>query len=285
MNVDKLINQSSISPQAEERHEDEHMLSPNTLQSNDMDTVAQSRDDSRAFAGSRMRLPLDDQLDVEANNALLSSVPKSMLASNGPGPFYHEIKRALDLLFAAILLTAISPIMLLIALLVKLSSKGPVFFRQRRLKRGGGQFWCYKFRTMVPNAEEVLRQRPDLLAEFQAGFKLKNDPRVTPIGRFLRRTSLDELPQFINVLMGDISLIGPRPIVPHELEKYGAYADRFVSVEPGLSGMWQVYRQDDTSYAERIAIDMAYIKHRCISLDIRLVFATVIAVIRGRGAH
>jgi lipopolysaccharide/colanic/teichoic acid biosynthesis glycosyltransferase len=199
-------------------------------------------------------------------------------------PIYEAFKRILDAIVAMLMLLILLPLMAVVALAVKLSSPGPIFFRQRRLKRGGRQFWCYKFRTMVPDAEAALRRMPDLLAEFQIGFKLTNDPRITPIGGFLRRTCLDELPQLINVLRGDISMIGPRPIVPTEIAKYGLYGNKLLSVTPGLGGLWQACRCDETTYRQRVAMDMAYIDNRNMLLDIRLLGATALGVVHGRGA-
>ena len=200
-------------------------------------------------------------------------------------PAYDVSKRALDLVFGASLIALLSPFFLTIAILVRASGPGPVLFRQRRLRQGGRQFRCLKFRTMVQNAEEVLRSRPELQKEFQESFKLKDDPRITRVGKLLRKSSLDELPQLFNVLAGDLSLIGPRPIVPEELDKYGACAEKFLSVKPGLGGMWQVFGRNDTTYEDRIRLDMDYVDRRSIRLDIWLLFMTAYAVMRRKGAY
>ncbi len=198
---------------------------------------------------------------------------------------YEVSKRTLDVLSSCFSLIILLPVLIVIAAAISLSSPGPVFFRQRRLGRWGKEFWCYKFRTMVVDSEEILNQRPDLREEFLKSYKLKNDPRVTRIGAFLRKTSLDELPQLINVLKGDMSLIGPRPIVQSELEKYGNRAEELLSVKPGLGGVWQVYGRSDTSYIERVKLDMVYVELRSMRLDIQLLVLTAIAVLRKKGAY
>lgn len=198
---------------------------------------------------------------------------------------YQFSKRTLDVLVSACLLLLSLPLFLVIALCIKVNSRGPVFFKQRRLGLGGKEFWCYKFRTMVVDAEDLLKRSEHLRNQFQDGFKIKNDPRVTSIGAFLRKTSLDEIPQFVNVLLGDMSLIGPRPIVPPELSKYGDYADKLLTVKPGLSGMWQACGRSDTTYAERVQMDMAYIDSRSLLLDMRLILLTALSVVKGRGAY
>jgi lipopolysaccharide/colanic/teichoic acid biosynthesis glycosyltransferase len=200
-------------------------------------------------------------------------------------PFYDTSKRAIDVFVSLAMLIALSPLLLAIALLVKLTSPGPIIFRHRRVGQHGQIFFCLKFRTMVKNAEELLRQREDLRKEFEANYKLKNDPRLTRIGGFLRMASLDELPQLFNVLRGELSLIGPRPIVPSEQVKYGRYLKKLLSVKPGLGGFWQVYGRSDTTYAERIAMDMKYIDRRSLGFDLKLLAMTARVVIEGRGAY
>ena len=146
-------------------------------------------------------------------------------------------------------------------------------------------FNCYKFRTMIVNAEEFLKLNPDLQAQFNGNFKLKNDPRISAVGGFLRKTSLDELPQFINVLMGSMSIIGPRPIVPSELVKYGPYAQKLLCVKPGLGGLWQVSGRSNLTYDRRVTLDALYIQHRCVTLDCQLLLATAINVLGCHGAY
>jgi lipopolysaccharide/colanic/teichoic acid biosynthesis glycosyltransferase len=197
---------------------------------------------------------------------------------------YLLCKRLLDLAAGAALLLAALPVMAFVALLVKATSRGPVFFRHRRLGLGGREFDCLKFRTMVVNADEELARDQSLRRRFEQSYKLKRDPRVTRAGAFLRRTSLDELPQFIHVLRGEMSLVGPRPVVRPELEKYSIYGDKLLTVKPGLSGLWQVCGRSDTTYPQRVLMDMDYIDHRSLSLDLRLLLHTVGAVVRKSGA-
>ena len=198
--------------------------------------------------------------------------------------FYQVGKRGLDMSVALVALLFASPVLLVLAVLVKMSSKGPVFFAHRRLGRDGTEFHCLKFRTMIANAEERLKRDPQLRQRFEEKFKLEDDPRITPLGSFLRRTSLDELPQLIHVLRGEMSLVGPRPIVEDELSKYSIYAKKLLSVKPGLSGLWQVCGRSDTTYPQRVMMDMHYIDHRSFSLDMRLLLLTVSAVVRKSGA-
>jgi lipopolysaccharide/colanic/teichoic acid biosynthesis glycosyltransferase len=198
---------------------------------------------------------------------------------------YEEGKRAIDVGVALAMLILLAPLLCLLAVLVKATSRGPIIFRHRRVGRYGRTFYCLKFRTMVENAEQVLLQREDLRKEFERSFKLKNDPRLTRIGGFLRKTSLDELPQIVNVLRGELSLIGPRPIVPSEVVKYGRTYRKLLSVKPGLGGYWQVYGRSDTTYEERIEMDMKYIDRRSLWLDLKLMVLTARVVIEGRGAY
>jgi lipopolysaccharide/colanic/teichoic acid biosynthesis glycosyltransferase len=202
-----------------------------------------------------------------------------------PGLEYELGKRLIDVVASLLALILLMPLLVAIVVCVRLSGRGPILFRQQRLGRHGKHFWCYKFRTMVPDAESLLSQSPDLIAQFNENYKIQSDPRVTRVGAILRRTSLDELPQFWNVLRGDMSLIGPRPIVEQELDKYGAHAGRLLSVKPGLGGIWQVSGRSDTSYAERVAMDLRYIETRSLGLDLKLMILTAVVVIRGKGAY
>ena len=201
------------------------------------------------------------------------------------GRFYEGSKRIMDIIVSASAIGVLSPVFLAVALVVRLSSSGPIFFRQRRLGKGQTQFWCYKFRTMLVDAESRLMNNKALRAEFETNFKLKNDPRITKFGSFLRKTSLDELPQFFNVLEGSMSLIGPRPLVPCEHSKYRQFGDRLLTVKPGLGGCWQVYRRSETTYEERIQMDMSYIHSRSFLLDLKLMVLTVVNVLMRHGAY
>jgi lipopolysaccharide/colanic/teichoic acid biosynthesis glycosyltransferase len=198
--------------------------------------------------------------------------------------FYNYSKRCLDIICSLTLLLLALPLFACIAVLIKTTSRGPIFFAHRRLGRHGKEFGCLKFRTMVADAEDRLQQDAHLQRKFEESFKLKEDPRVTRVGAFLRKTSLDELPQLLHVLWGEMSLIGPRPIVERELSKYSIYGKKLLSLKPGLSGMWQVCGRSDTTYPQRVMMDMHYIDHRCLSLDLKLLLCTVVAVVKKSGA-
>jgi lipopolysaccharide/colanic/teichoic acid biosynthesis glycosyltransferase len=201
------------------------------------------------------------------------------------------LKRAGDIFFALTVLVVGAPLLVLIALFVKVTSKGSAFYSQRRIGRGYRGFGCLKFRTMRKGADQILRdileRDPRLREEFQRDFKLKNDPRITPLGRFLRRTSLDELPQVFNILKGQMSVVGPRPIVWDELERYGRQMDEVLSVRPGLTGLWQVSGRNNLPYETRVKLDLYYVRHRTFWLDLRIILRTIGVVLlpMDRGAY
>lgn len=199
------------------------------------------------------------------------------------------LKRGFDLVLSAASLAMLSPLLLLVAVLVKLDSSGPVFFGHNRVGRGGSTFTCYKFRTMVPDARErlaaLLESDPQARMQWDRDFKLRNDPRVTRVGKFLRKTSLDELPQIWNVLRGEMSFIGPRPIVPEEVERYGDKARYLFRVTPGITGLWQVSGRNDIDYSERVLLDEYYAKNWSLWLDIEILLRTVGAVFKRNGAY
>ncbi|AAK80999.1 lipopolysaccharide/colanic/teichoic acid biosynthesis glycosyltransferase [Clostridium acetobutylicum] len=198
---------------------------------------------------------------------------------------YYISKRVIDIVFSIIGIVVLSPLMLAICIYIKISSKGNAIFSHIRLGYRGKHIKVYKFRTMVQNAETVLKNMtPEQKKEFEENFKLEYDPRVTKVGRFLRKTSLDELPQFFNILRGNMTLVGPRPIVEAELNKYGRYGKKLLSVKPGLTGLWQVSGRSDISYSERVMLDMQYIDNRSLWLDIKILFMTFIVVIKKEGA-
>lgn len=198
---------------------------------------------------------------------------------------YLVIKRIIDFLAALIGIILLSPVFLIVAILIKKDSKGPIVFGHIRKGIYGKDIKVYKFRTMYENSKEIFDNfTEEQKKEFYINFKLDNDPRITKIGDFLRRTSLDELPQLFNILKGDMSIVGPRPIVEAEIEKYGKYSKKFFSVLPGLTGYWQANGRSDTTYDERIAMDMYYIDNRSIALDFKIMLKTVISVIKKEGA-
>jgi Undecaprenyl-phosphate galactose phosphotransferase WbaP len=199
------------------------------------------------------------------------------------------IKRLMDLSIVIIGGAIILPFLLLIALMVKLSSPGPILYGHRRLGMGRRHFDAYKFRSMVDNSQEVLQKllenSPELRKEWEANHKLKNDPRITGIGKFLRRTSFDEFPQLINILKGEMSLVGPRPVVDTEMVKYGRSFDYIFSVKPGLTGLWQVSGRSDTNYAERVAFDTYYLQSWSVWLDLWVLLKTIGVVLNKQGAY
>lgn len=226
--------------------------------------------------------------------ALLAAPPSTLTARalvRQQSTAGRSLKRTGDVLFSLAVLGLGSPVFLLLALLVKVSSPGPVFYVQRRVGRGYRHFGCIKFRTMRPDADRVLAsvlaESAEMREEFERDFKLKDDPRITPIGRFLRRSSLDELPQFLNVLRGEMSVVGPRPIVDKEIERYGAYMDEVLAVRPGLTGLWQVSGRNNLSYAKRVRLDVAYARGRSFMLDFAIILRTfgVLLLPMDRGAY
>jgi len=195
------------------------------------------------------------------------------------------LKTMLDILLTLLVLPVIIPLMIIIAIAIKLDSSGPAFYRRRVVGVGGKIFDALKFRTMHVNGDEILEQNPELLAEFKRNEKLKDDPRVTRLGRILRKTSLDELPQLFNVLLGQMSLVGPRMITEEERERYGRWRTNLTTVKPGITGLWQVSGRSDISYEERVMLDMHYIRNYSIWFDLYLLWQTVPAVLRKRGAY
>ncbi|SEH25276.1 undecaprenyl-phosphate galactose phosphotransferase WbaP [Selenomonas sp. KH1T6] len=199
------------------------------------------------------------------------------------------LKRVFDLTVSLIGMTVAFPVGLIIALAIYIDSPGPVVFAHLRIGQRKKVFPCYKFRTMVPDAEEKLREylleNPEAMEEWEEAFKLKEDPRITRVGRFLRKTSLDELPQLINVLKGEMSLVGPRPIVRREIIKYGEYFRDFILVPPGITGMWQVNGRSDTTYEERVHMDSWYVRNWSVWIDLIYLLKTVRVVFSGKGAY
>lgn len=197
-------------------------------------------------------------------------------------------KRLFDVVAAFVLLLLLAPVMAVLALRIRCDG-GPALFKHQRLGRGGRLFPCYKFRTMVVDSEErltrLLARNPDMRAEWERDHKLRADPRISPIGHFLRRTSLDELPQLFNVLRGEMSLVGPRPIVQAELARYGADADYFLMVRPGITGLWQVSGRNDVGYEQRVYLDTWYVKNWSLWYDIAILFKTLRVVLQRDGAY
>jgi exopolysaccharide biosynthesis polyprenyl glycosylphosphotransferase len=197
----------------------------------------------------------------------------------------RRLKDMFDVVGGLVGLIITLPLWVMIAVLIATDTPGPVFYRQKRIGKAGVPFLAWKFRTMVAGADHHLEDDARLHERFAAAFKLPDDPRVTRIGRWLRRTSFDELPQLLNVLRGEMSLVGPRPIVEDELQKYGPWERRLLCVKPGLTGLWQILRHHRPDYAQRVSLDMYYIDHWSVGLDLKILLRTFPSVIAGRGAY
>lgn len=207
----------------------------------------------------------------------------------GTKVFYRDLlKPAVDWLLAFIALLFFLPFFIIIAIIIKRSDGGPIIFRHQRIGKDGKSFPCFKFRTMVPDAgqrlERLLATDPEARCEWEQNQKLRKDPRITPAGEFLRKTSLDELPQFLNVLRGEMAIIGPRPIITEEIHHYGQHFADYTSVRPGISGLWQVSGRSDIGYDERVSLDVRYVREQSLRLDLKLMFKTVWVVLLRRGA-
>ncbi len=230
---------------------------------------------------------LSVRIDIEAlgdwdppQQYALVPVPRTVAVPTPRRADLHDVaKRAFDLVFSLAVLVLTAPLFALLCAAVRLSSPGPILYGHVRVGRGGRAFRCWKFRTMVVDADEQLRMlfeaRPDLREEFEQAFKLRQDPRVTRVGQFLRKTSLDELPQFFNVLRGDMSVVGPRPLVVEETARYGHALAQVLRVRPGITGLWQVSGRNDVPYAQRIVLDARYAARRSLLFDLLIVVRTL----------
>ncbi len=228
-----------------------------------------------------------DLADVQAgrlHTEEIGGIPLFTLSTNEISGFNYVQKRALDTVMASLLLTLLSPLLLLVIIAIKLDSRGPILFQQVRVGRNGRQFRLHKFRSMVLGAEKMME---DLYpgSSSEPLFKRKDDPRRTQVGRLLRRTSLDEVPQFINVIMGHMSMVGPRAQVPDEVAQYDDWAHTRLRVLPGLTGLWQVSGRSTLSFEEMVMLDTYYVGHWSLGLDIKIILRTIPAVIRGDGAY
>lgn len=201
-----------------------------------------------------------------------------------PSLLYYVIKRLLDIVLSISGIIVLMPVFVIIALCIKLDDGGPVLHFREIIGFHGRRFYALKFRTMIRNADEFLAKHPELLRKYQQNMKLIGDPRITRVGKFLRKTSLDELPQLFNVLVGQMSLVGPRIIHPSELPRYGEYAQKRLSVRPGITGLWQISGRQHISYDERVRLDMQYIDHRSCIADIVILLKTVKVFIVHTGA-
>lgn len=244
---------------------------------------------------------IPNQFGLYATNAVygtMAGMPVLEIRLTSLEGWGRIVKRVFDFLGSAIGLIFLSPLFLVIALAIKIADPGPVFFRHRRLSRAGSEVYMYKFRSMkqkfstdpefigkTPVEIFMLLGLPGLVLEFEESQKVRNDPRVSKIGDFLRRTSLDELPQLLNSFMGNMSLVGPRPIVPAELERYGAHGASFLALKPGITGLWQISGRSDVSYEDRVKLDIYYVENWTLWLDIKILLKTIAVILRKRGAY
>lgn len=269
-------------------------------------SVAQNSIDKKLEEALHATLPAEAAEDIRVTYHMFPESDR--ISGSGDPIFYPEcaavthtatriLKRCMDVMGSLLALVVLSPLMLLIALAVKLTSEGPVCCRQTRIGQGGRSFTFLKFRSMFHNSDPSLHrsyvtrmiagQNVAQVHRAEAGiYKIVNDPRITPVGRALRRSSLDELPQFFNVLKGDMSLVGPRPPLPYEFECYSTWhRGRVLEVRPGLTGVWQVYGRSRTNFDEMVRLDLRYARHWSLWLDLKLLLKTPIAVILGAGAY
>ncbi len=240
-----------------------------------------------------------NMFEVQASNVLFDTIAGTPLVTFRQTPldgWGRIVKRLLDIGLSFFVLIVLSPVLLIVAAAIKLTDPGPVFYRHSRISRGGKKFQVYKFRTMLArycagpgfsgqSELEIYRDlgRQDLVAEFLRDHKVKDDPRVSSIGKFLRKTSLDELPQLVNVLGGELSLVGPRPIVEAELARYGRWASYLLSIKPGLTGLWQISGRNDISYDERVRLDSHYVQNWSLGQDFIIMIKTAWGLFGGRG--
>ena len=199
--------------------------------------------------------------------------------------YKNVIKRMFDIILSVIAIVLLAVPMVIIIISIKIDSPGPAIYSHKRIGKNGKELNLLKFRSMYLSAEEMITDfTPEQKAELEDSFKLKDDPRITKVGSFLRRSSLDELPQFINILKGELSIVGPRPVVEEELKKYKDNADKFLSVTPGLTGYWQAYARNTCTYEKRMEMELFYIDNASFWWDVKIIFATFGAVLSGRGA-
>lgn len=226
---------------------------------------------------------MDSNLDLSPSALIARGILDRNLISKS------RVARILDLTLIVFAAPYVLLVFIIIALLIKWDSPGPVFYYQTRIGRFGRKFRICKFRTMVQNADEVLQnyleKSPELKIEWLANHKLRRDPRVTRVGSVLRKLSLDELPQVWNIVIGDMGLVGPRPIVDAEIEKYGKCFELYIKVRPGLTGLWQVSGRNDTTYKRRVELDEYYICNRSLMLDLQILWRTVFVVLKKDGAY
>ncbi len=229
-----------------------------------------------------------NDVDTEIMNLDIDVQPKALIEvkyKNKNKKIYKMFKRAFDIVASFLGIIFLSPIFVIIGIAIKLDSKGKIIFKHKRIGKNGKEINIYKFRTMCNNAQDMIKDfTPEQEKEYKENFKLKNDPRITKVGNVLRRTSLDELPQLFNIIKGDLSIIGPRPVIEEELEKYGENKEKFLSITPGLTGYWAANGRSETSYEKRMEMELFYVDNMSFKLDSEIFKSTVNSVINKRGA-
>lgn len=219
------------------------------------------------------------------SNLVLKELAQEDIIVPNENKVYLFLKRLIDIVGSGLGILILIPVFLIIGILIKLEDpKGSVFFSQKRNGLNGKEFNMYKFRSMVHNAEDLLESLMSKNEMDGPVFKIKDDPRITKIGKFIRKTSLDELPQIVNIMKGDLSIIGPRPVIEEELKKYGENKEKFLSVTPGLTGYWQANGRSSTTYEQRMEMELYYIDHISPKLDFKIFFKTIESVIKKEGA-
>lgn len=232
-----------------------------------------------------MPVALSDEQICDAVENTAPAVSSTEIYRCNKRKSYLIAKRTIDIIISAVAIIVLLIPMAVVVLLIKLESPGPAIYVHNRIGKNGKPLPLLKFRSMYANAENMIDQfTPEQKAEWQENFKLDNDPRITRIGKFLRRSSLDELPQLVNILKGDLSIVGPRPVVAEELERYGDNKEKLLSVTPGLTGYWQAYARSTCTYEQRMKMELHYVENANFWWDIKIMFATVGAVFRGHGA-
>ena len=235
---------------------------------------------------------VDNYSQVIGSKKIISGINKTNLVlettkrrTESKKEIYKIVKRGMDIFIASISLVLLLPLFLIITIAIKLDSKGKVIFKHKRIGKDGKEIYIYKFRTMVENAQDLIKSfTPEQKKEFRENFKLENDPRITKVGNFLRKTSLDELPQLINILKGDLALIGPRPVINDVLEKYSTNKSKFLSVTPGLTGYWAANGRSNTTYEQRMTMELYYVDNISLKLDAEIFAKTVVSVLKREGA-
>lgn len=235
----------------------------------------------------------DENVPVQASAPLSENrEDSSRFSSNYTDPLFPQrpvsyavAKRLFDIVFASCVLGILSLPMMLVALIIKATDRGPIFFKQVRVGKGGRFFYCYKFRSMCVDAEEKKRELMHLNEASGPVFKIKADPRVTPIGAFIRKMSIDEFPQFINVLKGEMSIVGPRPPIPSEVDQYGDHERQRLAIHPGITCLWQIGGRSNVTFERWVELDLEYIETMSFWKDITIVLKTIPAVLKSSGAH